>query len=228
MWESLEGVLFQWWAREGQPRFTQPDGFCCLLFGKIDADMFFSPHRLKKTTTTTKERTNEDIQHVWNNYGGILEVSEATKECQISPSKFFSHQNISSRSRWGRFWMASGGTEPGDSGGVDVKEDTDAEIWGSYCFELRVKYEKELKGRLLKSVVGVAGPYVNGMRFRAIICHCGCCCLFVYLFTYSCIYFFRRVSEVFPGRLGTALKGCTTKPPPIKGDFYTKNCGKLH
>lgn len=88
------------------------------------------------------------------------------------------------------FGWRLGGPSRGTWGGVNVNEDPEAEIWGSYCFELSVRYEKELKGRLLKSVLGVAGPYVNGTRFRAIICHCGCCCLFVCLFIYLFMYLF--------------------------------------
>lgn len=166
MWESLEGVLFQWWAREGQPRFTQPDGFCCLLFGKIDTDVFFNcdapplplfppPAPLEPGLQKKKlPKTNEDIQHVWDNCGWILEVSKATKK-RVKFSLWGSRKNLSSRSQWGRFWIASGGGGLVGGGVVDVNEDTDAEIWGFHCCELSVKYEKELKGRLLKSMVGV-------------------------------------------------------------------------
>lgn len=64
-----------------------------------------------------------------------------------------SRENLSSGSQWGHFWIASGGQRWWDGEG-DVNEDTDAKIWGCYCRESSVKYEKELKDRLLKSMVG--------------------------------------------------------------------------
>lgn len=75
--------------------------------------------------------------------------------------------------KWGGRWR---------SGVFDVNEDTDTEIWGFYCFVLCVKYEKELKGRLLKKQ---AVAYVNEICFRAIICNRCRCSLFIYVFIFS-------------------------------------------
>lgn len=67
-------------------------------------------------------------------------------------------------------------------GGIpDVNEETEAEIWGSYCFVSNVKYEKELKGRRLKRGA------------------CGVCKWNMFQSHHlQPLLLFRRLSEVFP------------------------------
>lgn len=85
---------------------------------------------------------------------------------------------------WDGVWGDGAGRGGGRwrSGVFDVNEDTDTEIWGFYGFVLSVKYEKELKGRLLKRR---AVAYVNEICFRAIICNRCRCSLFIYVFIFS-------------------------------------------
>lgn len=78
-----------------------------------------------------------------------MEVSEATKECQISFRVSQNNLFIFFAARM----LLDGGLR-GEGGGLagifNVNEDTDRDLRLFYCFVLSVKYEKELKGRRLK------------------------------------------------------------------------------